>query len=619
MKTSPQKLSPNSPMTTEQSQSHFVPSSGPGAEGKDTKHDAPVSTSAKPDASAPNDKSERRQLETPNGGPAQTSAQQKPLSEDWPNQFDIAGIECLDGGVPYGRTSAIPDLLVDYYSGKRLLIQKNLGPRGSAKRLAFVNSMADQNLATWNTYALLDELIALARPCRTPILCIRTALAVLESVNPRGPGYESVHEAFRRYGVRIKGGPGGIMDGYRELSNALITKIGEAGLTKVFNLEMNLVRANHAMRKTGIALERTLVLDSMSKLRKRRSILAEMSWKWLGRKGKFASIEEVESAVASAGTDATRASRVAAGQVEHPIAQMWKSYRRDQEYLADLEFYMNETAGDRLDPIWDPLGSDIGQYSCTWPSFPAQAGEPDVWQYCRPGPGDVFVRCDFTAAALGPLVFLAGEERLTELFSSGENFYQVTAAGLFRKRLQKVTPQDVLAAKLVALTVAEGGGSTTIAQFFGPLKKLDLPFDFAKFLVNRFVLRLHPELSPVCARLTSKAATATEVRTLAMGRRLLLPTGPEWQAHRARYLHRVTTMGTVEDGVKLAMLALSRQLPKGAYLVARTPEEVVVEARQDLAEQVKAMVEEVVSANVSAMMPGVGFKAVANVSATIRP
>ena len=79
------------------------------------------------------------------------------------------------------------------------------------------------------------------------------------------------------------------------------------------------------------------------------------------------------------------------------------------------------------------------------------------------------------------------------------------------------------------------------------------------------------------------ASSPREVRTL-LGRRRFLPSGRENWWQRLTTLLNTPVQGTAGDGLKRALLRLSRELPDDSCIVAAIHDEIIVECPEEVAE-----------------------------------
>ena len=98
-------------------------------------------------------------------------------------------------------------------------------------------------------------------------------------------------------------------------------------------------------------------------------------------------------------------------------------------------------------------------------------------------------------------------------------------------------------------------------------------------------------------------ARVKEARTR-MGRRRLIPKSTrDWS--RFTTLVNSPVQGLGADGMKLALLRLHNELPKGARIVLTVHDDVLVECPEELAEDVKFLVEKVAMEEMASLLPEV--------------
>ncbi len=96
------------------------------------------------------------------------------------------------------------------------------------------------------------------------------------------------------------------------------------------------------------------------------------------------------------------------------------------------------------------------------------------------------------------------------------------------------------------------------------------------------------------------------------GRRQLLPsTLNDWQRFTA--LVNTPVQGGAADGLKIAMVELAHRLPSGAKLVLTVHDEIVLLCATELAEQVKDLLERVMTESMARLFPRTRMKVEAKI------
>jgi DNA polymerase-1 len=107
-------------------------------------------------------------------------------------------------------------------------------------------------------------------------------------------------------------------------------------------------------------------------------------------------------------------------------------------------------------------------------------------------------------------------------------------------------------------------------------------------------------------------AGAKEVRTI-IGRRRLLPPGPDDWWKRFSQLLNTPVQGGSADALKLAMIEIAQLLPSGAGIVSTVHDELIVETPEDKAEETKRLVEECMKRAMEQLFPEVRMKVEAKI------
>jgi len=106
-------------------------------------------------------------------------------------------------------------------------------------------------------------------------------------------------------------------------------------------------------------------------------------------------------------------------------------------------------------------------------------------------------------------------------------------------------------------------------------------------------------------------AGASEVRTV-LGRRRLIPeTASEWERFTA--LVNTPVQGGCADGMKRAIVLLAKRLPAEARMISTVHDELLVEAPDDLAEEMRLLVEDTMIEAMAELFPQVPIEVEASV------
>ena len=106
-------------------------------------------------------------------------------------------------------------------------------------------------------------------------------------------------------------------------------------------------------------------------------------------------------------------------------------------------------------------------------------------------------------------------------------------------------------------------------------------------------------------------AGAREVRTVLGRRRILPPEASEWERFTA--LVNTPVQGGCADGMKQAIVRLHHELPREARLISTVHDELIIEAPEAMAEQVRVLVQNTMIEAMAALFPQVPIEVEAGV------
>lgn len=196
-------------------------------------------------------------------------------------------------------------------------------------------------------------------------------------------------------------------------------------------------------------------------------------------------------------------------------------------------------------------------------------------------PGHVILSADYSQIELRVLAHLARDPELEDAFATGEDVHVRTAALIFDKPREQVTPDERRAAKTINFGVIYGMGESALAKQLG----------IARDQAARFIAAYFERYSGVAKfmeRTVESARQGEAVRTLS-GRRRFLPN--LHSANRAlrleaeRIARNTPIQGTAADILKQAMVDLDRsEKLSRAPMVLTVHDELVFEVPEGEAE-----------------------------------
>jgi DNA polymerase-1 len=218
------------------------------------------------------------------------------------------------------------------------------------------------------------------------------------------------------------------------------------------------------------------------------------------------------------------------------------------------------------------------------------------------GEGMTLISADYSQIELRIMAHLSGDPNLVDYFRRGVDVHRETAASIFGVSPAEVTGEQRAQAKTVNFGIMYGQGPVGLSRQIGITREA----------AKQFIAAYKAQFPGVTAFLdrTVKEATQSGYVTTLMKRRRYLPNlssgEGRFRAEAERMAINTPIQGTAADLIKMAMLAVDRDLkarhPK-ARLLLQVHDELVLEAPDDEAEAVAAVVRSAMENAVALSVP----------------
>ena len=206
---------------------------------------------------------------------------------------------------------------------------------------------------------------------------------------------------------------------------------------------------------------------------------------------------------------------------------------------------------------------------------------------------DGFVLCDadYSQIELRVLAAMSGDPTMTEAFRSGEDIHRITASQVFGVPENEVTPLMRSRAKAVNFGIVYGIGAHSLSEDIG------VSYGEAKHYIDSYLAH-YGAVSQFMDGLIEKAKETGYGETM-FGRRRPLPElragNAMTRAFGERVARNMPIQGTAADIIKIAMVRVYRRLKAEglrAKLILQVHDELIVEAPQEEAARVSALLAE---------------------------
>jgi DNA polymerase I len=217
-------------------------------------------------------------------------------------------------------------------------------------------------------------------------------------------------------------------------------------------------------------------------------------------------------------------------------------------------------------------------------------------------PGQRLMAADYSQIELRIMAHLSGDPGLVSAFAEDEDIHRATAAEVFGVPLDKVTPDNRRAAKVINFGLMYGMSA------FGLARQLGVARGEAQEYVNLYFDR-YPGVRQYMDNTREQARRTGYVETL-FGRRLYLPEINDRNAQRRQYAERsainAPMQGTAADIIKKAMVAVHAWLADEdvpARMIMQVHDELVLEVADDAIERVRNNVVSLMSSAAELSVP----------------
>jgi len=216
--------------------------------------------------------------------------------------------------------------------------------------------------------------------------------------------------------------------------------------------------------------------------------------------------------------------------------------------------------------------------------------------------GYKLVAADYSQIELRIMAHLSRDEGLMNAFRDNLDVHTATAAEVFKVELDQVSNDQRRSAKAINFGLIYGMGAQKLAKDIGVDSKT------AKAYIETYFAR-YPGVREYMDRTRRQAAEQGYVETL-FGRRLYLPaiksSRPQERAGAERTAINAPMQGTAADIIKKAMVAVDEWLSESgldARVILQVHDELVLEVREDLVEQVSAQIRPLMGETVKLDVP----------------
>ncbi len=205
--------------------------------------------------------------------------------------------------------------------------------------------------------------------------------------------------------------------------------------------------------------------------------------------------------------------------------------------------------------------------------------------------GYLLVDADYSQIELRVLASVANDKKMIEAFEGGADIHTITASQVFNVPIELMTPEIRSRAKAVNFGIVYGIGAFSLS------KDIHVSVAEAKRYIENY-LSTYSGVNKYLNECVEKAKRDGYVSTL-FGRRRYLPeltaSNHNIRAFGERVAKNMPIQGTAADIIKIAMNKVNQRLLKenlDAKLIMQVHDELIIEAKEDIAEKVAILLKE---------------------------
>jgi DNA polymerase I len=267
----------------------------------------------------------------------------------------------------------------------------------------------------------------------------------------------------------------------------------------------------------------------------------------------------------------------------------------------------------RIHGRFEPLGTATGRFSSKEPNL-QNIGRGEMREAFTAPEGKRLIVADYSQIELRAAAAIAGETKMIEAYKAGADLHKLTASIVLGKPESEVTKQDRQTSKSANFGLLYGQSALGLVRYAATSYGVTLADDQAQSIRKAF-FRTYSCLRQWHGISHQQAEKGvTEVRTRTGRRRLIPATASEWERFTA--LVNTPVQGGTADGMKHALILIHERLPKTARIVSTVHDEVVVECREESADECREIITTAMVEAMAALFPEVPVEVEANVCTT---
>ncbi|WP_395750112.1 DNA polymerase [Prosthecobacter sp.] len=398
------------------------------------------------------------------------------------------------------------------------------------------------------------------------------------------------------------------------LRSELLLNLKDADLDRTADLEMNTVLVTVALQRNGIALDVPRVSALRDKLVIQHGDSIAALRRMAGNMFNPNSPDQVLEALSARGHLVSDTKEDTLSQLADPLASSIIETRQIKKQIESCDALLDRVEVDgRVHARFDPMQARTGRFSSKEPNM-QNIPRGELRTCIKARAGYKLIGADYSQIELRVAAVISGEERMLEAYRKGADLHVQTAALVLGKEISSISKDERQLAKAVNFGMLFGQKAKGLVGYARSNYGVHLDESRAADIRQAFLLA-YPDLDSWQRKQADAANHVCEARTV-IGRRRRLPSGPDSWWMRYSALLNTPVQGSAADGLKCALWRLYNELPQDCYLVSCIHDEILVEAPEERAQEIKTMVEQIMVAEMHSLFPDVPIEVEAKVFET---
>lgn len=394
----------------------------------------------------------------------------------------------------------------------------------------------------------------------------------------------------------------------------LLVGLKDADLERTAELEMNTVLVAVELQRNGIALNVPKVSAIRDKLVIQQGDSLAALRRIAGDMFNPNSPDQVLEALRARGHLVPDTKEDTLSQLADPLAFSIIETRQIKKQIESCDALLCRVEVDgRVHACFDPMQARTGRFSSKAPNM-QNIPRGELRSCIKARDGYKLIGADYSQIELRVAASISGEERMLEAYRKGADLHVQTASLVLGKDSSSISKDERQLAKAVNFGLLFGQKAKGLVIYARSNYGVKLEEARAAEIREAF-LQAYPTLAAWQREQNEAAKHVCEIRTI-IGRRRRLPSNLDSWWMRYSALLNTPVQGSAADGLKFALCRLLLEQPDDCCLVSCIHDEILVEAPEERALEIKAMVEQIMVEEMQSLFPAVPIEVEAKIFET---